>query len=959
MKKLVFFIIIITLTGIANTVILINEADADQTGSDSAEFIELFDGGVGNISLTGYIVVLYTGSSDDSYMTIDLTGYATDNNGYFVIGSLGMGTDIELDPGSYGWLQNGEDAIALYQDSASNFPEDTPVTTTNLVDALVYDTSDDDDPELLILLNSGQLQINENENGNKDTESMQRSPNGSGGARNTDTYSMKLPTMGSQNPDPPLFPVISLAFCVSNTEIDIRYNETLSTVSAGDYTLTGTSTITFSGATIDGSNPSLVHLSGASTSMIGDTTLDNISDSNNSSDYDFYAGIMPIAYTNTLNPTRSTILNDYYATFQGRVSADDESRIVSIHDNFGAYNGVVIFDFDFGDEVDLNDEIMVAGYRYVYSNLSELGDPILISSSPSTHYDASVISGSAIDMTIAADTNPAEQWEGQLVKIENVHVESFDGDAYTYTCTDDGSLTNFIIGDNLNFEFENITISIGEDYDVTGLVTYNDDLYKINPRSQSDIEVGTPGPTKLAVTNVNGGVDPFVDTPFDVIVQSQDDDSNPQNVISETQISLSLNTGSGTLGGTITGTIAAGSNQATISGVTYDTVETGVSITVTRTSGDVLTPGNSAPFDVLTELLDFWVVFSVSDDEIHIRYSGGTPAVSAGDYTLTGSATITFSSAVTDGSWIHLSGASSPMAGDLTLDTLTDSANEAEYVFYAGIMPLEYTNTLNPTRATMLNNYYATFQGVVSRDEEFYLVAIHDSADPYHGLVIANYNLGDDVDVDDEILITGFRMEFSDTFTQIFDPFLISSTPSSHFPASLVPGSDINNAMEPDTNPAEQWEGQLIKVENAQVTSYNSQARIYTCTDDGGSTFFTVGDLFNYEYVGITIEVGNIYHITGILTYHMESYILNPVESEDVIYVGAGSLAAPENVIITQDGSDVTVTWDMVIGATSYNIYSDTDPYGTFDTLEANTASTTWSETLPVGVMKFYTITAE
>ena len=34
--------------------IVINEIDADQAGTDAMEFIELYDGGVGNASLTGY-----------------------------------------------------------------------------------------------------------------------------------------------------------------------------------------------------------------------------------------------------------------------------------------------------------------------------------------------------------------------------------------------------------------------------------------------------------------------------------------------------------------------------------------------------------------------------------------------------------------------------------------------------------------------------------------------------------------------------------------------------------------------------------------------------------------------------------------------------------------------------------------------------------------------------------------
>jgi hypothetical protein len=69
-------------------------------------------------------------------------------------------------------------------------------------------------------------------------------------------------------------------------------------------------------------------------------------------------------------------------------------------------------------------------------------------------------------------------------------------------------------------------------------------------------------------------------------------------VVSATGISLSLKTGTGTLGGTLTGTIAAGTNQVTITGVTYTKGESGVVLTATRTSGDNLTAGDSAAFTV-------------------------------------------------------------------------------------------------------------------------------------------------------------------------------------------------------------------------------------------------------------------------------------------------------------------------------------------------------------------------
>ena len=67
--------------------IVINEVDADTPGTDVLEFVELYDGGVGNTSLDGKVLVFFNGSNDLSYNSFDLTGYSTDANGYFVLGN--------------------------------------------------------------------------------------------------------------------------------------------------------------------------------------------------------------------------------------------------------------------------------------------------------------------------------------------------------------------------------------------------------------------------------------------------------------------------------------------------------------------------------------------------------------------------------------------------------------------------------------------------------------------------------------------------------------------------------------------------------------------------------------------------------------------------------------------------------------------------------------------------------
>ena len=173
--------------GPAEPVFIINEVDADTEGTDVLEFVELYDGGVGNSVLDGLTVVFYNGSGDTSYAAYDLDGFTTDANGYFLLGNVGVVPAPSIVFASNG-LQNGADAVALYLDDAANFPNGTAVTTTNLLDALVYDTSDADDVELLTLLNAGQPQVNEGGAGNPAADSNQRCANGSGGQLNTSTY---------------------------------------------------------------------------------------------------------------------------------------------------------------------------------------------------------------------------------------------------------------------------------------------------------------------------------------------------------------------------------------------------------------------------------------------------------------------------------------------------------------------------------------------------------------------------------------------------------------------------------------------------------------------------------------------------------------------------------------------------------------------------------------------------
>lgn len=163
---------------VANMVI--NELDADQTGTDAGEFIEVATG-LPNTAITGYVIVMWNGSNDLAYHTVPIDG-TTDANGLLLGGNSGVTPTPVL---AMQWpdntLQNGADAASIHQGATTDFPNTTQVSAlpagTFLIDALVYDTNDADDAGLLGgLLGTGPeaVQINEDANNAKDTESISR-----------------------------------------------------------------------------------------------------------------------------------------------------------------------------------------------------------------------------------------------------------------------------------------------------------------------------------------------------------------------------------------------------------------------------------------------------------------------------------------------------------------------------------------------------------------------------------------------------------------------------------------------------------------------------------------------------------------------------------------------------------------------------------------------------------------
>lgn len=182
---IIFLVFLISLT--AQSQLVINELDSDSDSIDDLEFVEI-KSNTPNFNLDGYVIVFFNGSNsggNKSYLTFDLSGYTTDINGLLLMGSSQVSPVPQyIIPPNL--IQNGADAVAIYQAAFTDFPEGTLATQTNLIDALVYDTSDPDDTILMSLLGEA-VQINEDENNNKDFESIQLNNDGV-------TYTVTTPT---------------------------------------------------------------------------------------------------------------------------------------------------------------------------------------------------------------------------------------------------------------------------------------------------------------------------------------------------------------------------------------------------------------------------------------------------------------------------------------------------------------------------------------------------------------------------------------------------------------------------------------------------------------------------------------------------------------------------------------------------------------------------------------------
>ncbi len=115
----------------------------------------------------------------------------------------------------------------------------------------------------------------------------------------------------------------------------------------------------------------------------------------------------------------------------------------------------------------------------------------------------------------------------------------------------------------------------------------------------------------------------------------------------------------------------------------------------------------------------------------------------------------------------------------------------------------------------------------------------------------------------------------------------------------------------------------------------------------------------SFLYALTTDENGDAVHPVpqslGTIEYYITGHnYLQAYASTDVV----ASPNAPSNVISSVVSDVLTISWDTVVGAYSYIIYSSNDPYGAFE-YEATVTTTSWSAPVDIDTKKFYYIVTD
>ncbi len=113
LHSLLIVVVIYTMCISLHGQVVINEVDYDLVGSDSGEFIELYNSGLTEVSLSGLCLEFYNGGTMTVYSTFTFPAIMLAADDYYVICGQDINCHCDTVIGQDSYIQNGPDGIIL------------------------------------------------------------------------------------------------------------------------------------------------------------------------------------------------------------------------------------------------------------------------------------------------------------------------------------------------------------------------------------------------------------------------------------------------------------------------------------------------------------------------------------------------------------------------------------------------------------------------------------------------------------------------------------------------------------------------------------------------------------------------------------------------------------------------------------------------------------------------------
>ena len=174
-----------------------------------------------------------------------------------------------------------------------------------------------------------------------------------------------------------------------------------------------------------------------------------------------------------------------------------------LQDEAGAWNGIFVFTFD---EPAIGDEVVVTGLVEEFNGTTEL--------TGTTGFTVLSEGNTVESVDINTQQVNTEAYESVLARIQNANCVEPSA-AFGEFIVDDGSGACFVNPTIYDYE----DAALNQNYDITGIVFYSFETFKIMPRMESDVQIATG----IADINTVGSISLFPNPATDILNLTWDD----------------------------------------------------------------------------------------------------------------------------------------------------------------------------------------------------------------------------------------------------------------------------------------------------------------------------------------------------------------------------------------------------------------------------------------------------